>query len=398
MVKNELFEIVLHTKAKAKNGTSQIVVETSIKGLLYRSEVYMDDHLIDAVEMNCSDIASMDRSDDIFKARYGVAHQKFEDLYTQERIFVKMLTTDGDYIEGEGSLTVITSISEHIFKTEAFLDSTSIDIKKEDLEGEEEKAFKAKYTQSHKEFCKNYIKVPKFPANTFLNPVIKKFPFYKSSPMKAFIFFLVTVVFVLWLISLLVCGKAMKKIVAKVAGKEAGMIVKDLQKGMCSKGGDGEIQTIVGADGRIITMELDADGNPIVRTKDGKKLPDFVVLPESVSFKHENQIYPVYIKNNLSSDALIVLKNRVIFDFSDPLVSADMVVNVLTKEALHIRSGEVGLFEFKIENDFLQSDDLEERIYHGSIVLDAINLTTRESEILTIVFDFNVVKQSEEAK
>ena len=104
------------------------------------------------------------------------------------------------------------------------------------------------------------------------------------------------------------------------------------------------------------------------------------------------------IKNNLSSDALIVLKNRVIFDFSDPLVSADMVVNVLTKEALHIRSGEVGLFEFKIENDFLQSDDLEERIYHGSIVLDAINLTTRESEILTIVFDFNVVKQSEEAK
>jgi len=395
MQNNENFEVVLSTKAKAKNGASTIYIETSTKGLIYRSEVYMDEHMIDAVEMNCSDISSVDRYEDIFQARYAAAHQKLEDLYTQERIFARVLTTDGDYAEGPGSLSVITSTSDNVFKCEAFLDSSSIDVRKEEVEGDDPAVFKAKYTQVHKEFVKNYIKVLKFPANTFINPVIKRFPLYAKSPMYAFILFLLTVMLILWILSLVVCGKAMKKIVTKVAGKEAGMIVKDLQKGMCSKKGGGNEKTVVGKDGSTVVMSTDEDGKTTIKHDIKKKLPNFVVLPQNITFKNTNQIYPVYIKNNKKADILVRLKDRVIFDFEDALVSPDMVVNVITKEALHIDSNKVGQFEFKIEKAFLESESLEERLYKGAVILDATDLQTRENETITISFEFSVQKDED---
>jgi hypothetical protein len=399
MHNSEIFEVVLTTKAKAKNSVSQILIETSIKGLLYRSEVYMDEHMIDAVEVNCSDISTVDQFEEVFQARYLAAHKRFEELYTQERIFVRVLSTDGDYKEGEGLISIITSVSDNIVKSEAFLDSTSIDVFQEEIiDGDDEKLFKVKYTQSHKELCQKYILIPKFPANTFINPVIKKMPFYKKSPMYAFVFLLALITLLLWILSIIMCGKAMKKIIAKVAGKEAGMIVKDLQKSMCSAGADGEVTELKGSDGSIVLMTTDADGNTELVQKSSAKAPDFVVLPESVIFKETNQIYPIYIKNNLlTQDVLIVLKDRVIYDFEDALVSPDMVVNVITKEVLHIKGDSVGIFEFKLEGEFLQSKGLEERNYHGSLVFDAINLKTRESTILTVGFDFVVIKDGSPA-
>ena len=70
------------------------------------------------------------------------------------------------------------------------------------------------------------------------------------------------------------------------------------------------------------------------------------------------------------------------------------LVNVLTDGALHIKAGEVGMFEFKIEKAFLQSDDLEERLYRGSLILEATNLQNREQKTLTVVFDFNLIKDN----
>ncbi len=398
MQNNDIFEVVLTTKAKAKNGTSSILIESSVKGLIYRSEVYMDDHLIDAVEVNCSDISTVDRYEEVFQARYSAAHKKFEALYTQERVYTKVLTAEGDYSEGEGVVNVVTSISDTNYKVEAFLDSQQIDIKQEELDEDvDPKVFKAKYTQVHKDFVSNYISVPRFPANTFLNPVIKKFPMYKKSPMYAFVFFLLTLMFVLWLISLLLCGKAMKKIVAKVAGKEAGMIVKDLQKGMCSKSGPDEGDKVMtGSDGSVVVMKVDDEGNTQMIKKSGAKVPDFVFLPKVIEFKDARQIEKVHIKNNLPADVLIRIKDRIIFDFEDALVSPDMVVNVITKDALHIKSQEVGVLEFKLESAFLQSSSLEERSYHGSIVVDATNLQNSESQLLTIGFDFTVTKDTKE--
>ena len=384
MEDTQSFKIVKTTHAKSKNGASEISIETSVKGLIYRCEAYMDAHLIDAVEVNCSDISAVDRPEDIFEARYKVAHRKFVELYTRERLYSKVLSTEGAYIEGEGNCTVITSIVDNVYKCEAFLDGNQIDQEIEEIDKAQmtdPKVFKAKYTQAHKEFVAKYIVVLKFPANTFLNPVLKKFPMYKKSPMYALVFFLLTVMLVLWILSLVVCGKAMKKIITSVAGKEAGMVVKDLQKSMCKKGKDGSETTVVTA----------ADGTVTIVNK-AKKVDDFIVLPQKVTFKEVNQVYPVYIKNSLSDDALIRLKSRTILDFQDALVSADMIVNILTDKALHIKAGEMGMFEFKLENEFLQSATLEERKYEGSIVLEATNIQTKVSQNLNIGFEFVVEK------
>lgn len=397
-VKNN-FKVVRTTDSKGKNGISSMHIETSIKGFIYRCEAYMDSHLIDAVEVNCSDLSSADRPEDIFAARYNVAHRKFEELYTQERFYSKVLSAEGDYLDGEGHCHVTTSISDNVILCEAFLDGNQIDQKIEEIDkaqASDGKIFKVKYTQAHKEFISKYIKILKFPANTFLNPVLKKYPMYKKSPMYALGFFLASIVLAIWIISMIICGKAMKKIVAGVAGKQAGMVFKEIQKTMCTKS-EGELedgeQLIKGTDGSIVKMTTSDTGEVSLIPMQGPQADDFVVLPQTVVFKDANQVYPVYIKNNLNSDVVIRLKNRVIFDFVDALVSPDMIVNVLTDSALHINSGDIGVFEFKLENEFLQSPTLEERIYHGSIILEATNVQTKVPQSITINFDFTVKKE-----
>ena len=385
------FTVVKKTDAKSKNGINEIHIETSVKGLIYRCEAYMDSHLIDAEEVNCSDISMVDRYEDIFAARYTVTHRKFEELYTQNRVYSKVLDTEGQYNEGEGTCSVTTSVSDNMILCEAFLDNNKIDQKEEAIDkaqAQDKKVFKAKYTQAHKDFVSRYIKILKFPANTFLNPILKKFPMYKKSPMYALGFFIATVVLVLWILSIIVCGKAMKKLVAGVAGKEAGMVVKDLQKSMCKKGSGGD----EGKDGDKKGVGKDGNGNLI--GPNGVIISDFVVLPQKINFKDFSQVYPIYIKNNLLEDSLVVLKNRIILDFADALVSPDMVVNILTENALHVKAGEVGMFEFKLENEFLKSATLEERSYHGMIILEATNIQTKVVQDITIDFDF-VVEKSE---
>ncbi len=377
MQNNDSFEIVLSTKSKSKNNVDDILIETSVKGLIYRSEVYMNDHLIDAVEVNCSDISAIDKHEEIFIARYRASHAKLEDQYTKEKMFSRVTTTDGDYIDGDGIINIITSISDKTYRVEAFLDSTQLDIFQEEVSDVDDKVFKVKYTQAHKDFVQKYILVPKFPANTFINPVIKKFPFYKRSPMTALMFFLATIALVIWIISIIICGKALKKIVKAVAGKEAALVVKDLQKTMCKKSAD------------------EADAQTLLLDKDGKlvnndALKDFVIIPKNIKFKTDNRIYTVYIKNNKLNDVLIVLRDRIIYNFDNALVDPNMVINVLNKKAVHIKAGKVGQFEFKLESSFLQSDNIEEISYSGTIVLDISDLRTREVIPLVVGFEFSV--------
>jgi len=375
------FEVILTTKSKAKNNIGNVLIETSTKGLIYRSEVYMNDHLIDAIEVNCSDISTVDKYEEIFQARYSAHHSKMEDKYTQERIFTKVTSTEGDYVDGEGLISIVTSISEKHYKVEVFLDSQSLDIHQEELENADDKVFRAKYTQAHKDSVAKYIRVLKFPANTFINPVIKKFPMYKKSPMTAFVFFLATIAILIWIISIIICGKALKKIVTAVAGKQAGLVVKDLQKTLCKRSA-----AEAAAEDNVIL--LDANGNLI---KDSL-VPNYVVLPKDIKFKTDDRIYTVYIKNNMFEDTLIILRDRIIFNFENALVDPNMVINVLNKEAVHIKSGKVGHFEFKLESSFLQTDSVEEISYNGSIVLDATNLKTRKVSPLIIKFEFTVNK------
>jgi len=393
MQDTQKFTVVKETNAKSKNGLNEMHIETSIKGLIYRCEAYMDSHLVDAEEVNCSDISAVDRYEDIFEARYKVTHRKFVELYTKTKIYSKVLNVEGQYSDGEGDCRVTTSISDNTILCEAFLDNNKIDQIEEEVDkaqAQDKKVFKAKYTKAHKDFVSRYIEILKFPANTFLNPILKKLPMYKKSPMYALGFLIAIIVIVLWIISIIVCGKAMKKLVAGVAGKEAGMVVKDLQKSMCKKkkGGDGD------EGGDDTGLAKDSNGNLI--NKDGIVVSDFIVLPQKINFKDVSQVYPIYIKNNLLEDSLVTLKNRIILDFDDALVSPDMVVNILTEHALHVKAGEVGMFEFKLENEFLKSATLEERSYHGMIILEATNIQTKVVQNITIDFDFIVEKLEEQ--
>ena len=171
----------------------------------------------------------------------------------------------------------------------------------------------------------------------------------------------------------------MKKIVTSVAGKEAGLIVKDLQKTMCIKGSAG-------------SLEYDENGKVVPQGQDL-----FVILPDNIKFENKNQIYPVYIKNNMASDVLVIIKDRIINNFENAMVDPNMIIRVINKkEAVHIKSGDIGLFEFKLESSYLQPDSIEEISYDGNILLQANNLTTKEITPLTISFEFLVEKSSEE--
>ena len=214
--------------------------------------------------------------------------------------------------------------------------------------------------------------------------------------MYALGFFLATVVLVLWILSLIICGKALPKLIAAAGGKQAGMVAKDLQKGMCKKSKAGETddgeKIIIGSDGSQLKVVTAEDGTQSLVPLTGATTENFTVLPKTIVFRDLNQVQPVYIKNNLGWDAVVSVKSRVIYEFNDALVSPDMIINILTEKALHINSGDVGTFEFKLEKEFLQSATLEERIYHGSINLEAIDVKSKESQSIMINFDFPLKK------
>ncbi|MEA3354641.1 MAG: hypothetical protein U9Q33_12590 [Campylobacterota bacterium] len=373
-----IFKVIHTTQGKSKDKTTKVLIETSRKDLLYRTEVYKEGHLIDAKEVSCQDLASAEDKEFVFRERYLAAHNKFEDLYLAQRVFVKVLSDEGEYVDDEeAQCSVATSVYENIVRHEVFLGAAEIDKIEETIDKDisaNPKSFKAKYTQMHKEVVEKYIIIPKFPTNTFLNPILKKFPFYKTKPMYSLYMFLATVVFVLWVLSLVVCGKALKKIVVKVAGKEAGLVVKDLQKSMCVKGGE---------DDKLNPEQL-LDENDVVDLYGTK----YVILPEKVSFKNTKEIKAVYFKNNLKSDLIVQLRERLITDFNNPLVTPDMIVNILSPKIIHIKGNDIGYVEFKIEDEFLKEGSILGKQFKGNLVFDIINVREKKSEPIAIEFDF----------
>lgn len=379
-MEENIFKVIQKTEGKAKNKIDKVSIETSVKGLMYRSEVYLDNHIIDAKEVNCQDLASAEDGNFVFRERYLATHRKFEDLYLAERIFVQVLADQGDYIEGEGTCTVNTSIFENIVRHEVFVDANEIDKIEEPIDkelAENSKAFKVKYKQLHQEVLAQYIKVPKFPTNTFLNPILKKYPFYDTRPMVSLLLFLLTVAFVLWLISLLVCGKAFPKIIKKVGGKEAALVVKDLQKSFCGKA--------AGPDPSVEPKQVldESDVLDLYGTK-------YVLLPKNLVFKKSQKIKAIYFKNNLMTDLIVSLRDRMIDDFSSPLATPDMVIKTLTETTLQVKGSDVGVFEFKIEEEFLKNTPDGRTTFTGNLVFDVIDVRAKQSDPVAVRFEYTL--------
>jgi len=385
VTEENIFKVIHKTEGKAKNKVGKVLIETSVKGLFYRSEVYIDGHLVDAKEVNCQDLSSAEDKDIVFKERYLLAHEKFEDLYLAPRVFVKVLSYEGEYIEDEEATCIITtSVYENIVRHEVFVGADEIDIIEDIVEPElssNKAGFSNKYKQLHQAVIDKYIKIYKFPANTFLRPTLKKFPLYEKNPLYSFYMLLATIAFVLWLLSLIVCGKAIKKIVVKVAGKEAGLIVKDLQKSMCIKGG--------GDDKLKLTNSLDkGDIEAMYEHK-------YIILPEKINFKNTKEVKSIFIKNNLQTDIIVKLRDRLITDFNNPLVTPDMIVNILSPVVINIKGGGVGTFELKIEEEFLKNSSLEGHKFKGNLVFDIIDIKEKKNEPVAIEFDFTSDEKAE---
>ncbi len=375
---DSIFESVYKSDGKSKNKTGKISIETSTRGLVYRTNVYLNDFLIDAKEVSCIDLATLENGQSVFKDRYLATHSAFESQYFLDKIYIKVLSDEGNYSEGDGKCIVNTYVFENLVKNEVVVDDYEVDVAESEIEDKivnDKKAFKLKYTKLHKDFVKDNIDIPKFPVNTFLNKTLKKFPLYDRNPMYAFYIFLATVMFVLWIISLVVCGRALPKIVKKIGGKEASLVVRDMQKSMCIRG----------------KKEVKSEKKELLHEtlyKDG-----YLILPQKLVFSENRYIKTIHIKNTMDGDLIVKLNNKVIDKFDSPLVTPEMVINVLTPKSVVIKPDGIGLFEFKIEDSFLQDSSVAEGSYTGRLVFDVTKVKYNKTENKSISFTFNVVKK-----
>ena len=379
--KDNIFEVIHKSSSKSKNKTGKIYIETSVKGLIYRTNVYLDDFLIDAKEISCFDLATLENGQTIFKERYLATHTAFEKQYFIEKVFVKVLNDEGNYANSDGKCVVNTYIFENLIKNEILVDDYEIDVIETELESEianDKKAFKLKYSKLHADLVRENIIVPKFPVNTFLNSTLKKFPLYKKNPMYAFYLFVLTVALVLWILSFVICGKSFAKIAKKVGGKEVGLVVKDMQKSLCVK----DKKSAEAEKKELLVDTLYKDG--------------YLIIPQQLDFGENRYIKTVYIKNTVEGDLIVKLNNKVIDNFQNPLVTPEMIINVLTPTNIVIKSGGIGQFEFRIESSYLQDYSIAEGQYTGRLIFEIVKVNYGKIETKSVAFTFNIAKKEEE--
>ena len=375
-----IFEVVHKSSGKSKNRGDSVRIETATRGLLYRTNVYLNDFLIDAKEVSCIDIASLENGQSLFKERYLSTHYVFEKQYFMEKVYTKVLTNEGTYIEGDGRCIVNTYIFENIVKNEILVDDVEIDITETELDpsiANDKKIFKIKYTKLHKEAVVENISIEKFPVNTFLNNTLKKFPRYEKNPMHAFYFFVATVAFILWIISLIVCGKAIPKLAKSIGGKEAGFVVKDMQKSLCIRSGSKKSE--------------DKETKQLLHDKLYKQ--GYLAIPQKVEFKSNNEIKTIYIKNTLDGDLIVKINNKIIDNLKNNLVTADMIIKVLSPQNIIIKPDGIGEYEFKIEKTFLSDGSLEEGVYTGRIIFEVMKVRYNTIEPMPVSFSFSVINE-----
>ncbi len=376
---DDIFRVVYSSTGISKNKIGKILIETSTKGLIYKTEVFLNNFLIDAKEVTCLDLATLENGEVIFKERYLATHKAFEMEYFLEKVFVKVLTTEGNYANGEGRCTVNSYIFENIIKNEVLVDDYEIDTLETEVEEsvvQDKKAFKLKYTKLHNDFVKENIVVPKFPVNTILNPLLKKYPLYKKNPLYAFYLFLLSIFLALWILSLIFCGKALIKLVQKFGNKEASLVVRDLQKTICIKeklkGEEAEKEKK-----KILSERLYKDG--------------FLFLPEKLLFKEESMIQSLYIKNSSESDLIVKLNNKIIDGLDNPLIKPNMIITLLSrKKELILKPEEIKSFEFKIENTFLKNNFIDGGTYNGRLIFEVIQVKYNKTKIVPIEFTFTI--------
>jgi len=376
-----IFEVVHKTEGKSRNKKSNVSIETAIKGLVYRTNVFLDGFLVDAKEMSCLDLATLENGPSVFKERYLATHKAFENQYFIEKIFTPVLDDKGAYKHGTAICEVNTYSFENIIRTEVLVEGSVVD----ELETEilpqiaiDKKAFKVQYTKQHDEFVFANIVIPKFPVNTFLNPILKKFYFYDKNPMHSFYLFLATVFFILWILSQIFCGKALPKIAKKLGGKEANLIVRDFQKSFCIRTNYTK-KDINNEKKELLSDKLYKDG--------------YLVIPKKLKFKNINERKTFYIKNSIDGDIIVKVNNKIIDNLNSDIITAEMLINIISPKNQIIKPEGIATFEFKLETSFLKDKSIENGEYTGRLILEIIKVKYNKTELSKVEFSFNLIKE-----
>ena len=95
-VEEDIFEVVHKSEGKSRDKSGHISIETAVKGLVYRTNVYLNGFLIDAKEVSSIDLATLENGHSLFKQRYLATHYAFEQQYFMEKVFSKVLTNCSD--------------------------------------------------------------------------------------------------------------------------------------------------------------------------------------------------------------------------------------------------------------------------------------------------------------
>ena len=190
------YRVVKRDSGEHKNGSGEIVVETSIKGLIYNCEVLKDGIMIDGEEVNCSDLQSKENRDSLFRDKYSAAHNRLKKEYIGQENFDEVLRKEGKYKENNDKhCKVITFKSADIIKTVIEVGGTKFDeiqVVLSDGMKKDKELVDAKSKVLHSDMIKKYIAKDGFPVNIkWLDNILRKFSyFYEKKPMYAFYFLL----------------------------------------------------------------------------------------------------------------------------------------------------------------------------------------------------------------
>ncbi len=377
---DDIFEVVHKSHGKARNKISNVVIETSTKGLLYRTNVYLDGFLVDAKEMSCLDIATLENGGSVFKERYLATHTAFEIQYFVEKIFVPVLDSKGDYKHGSAKCEVNTYTFENIIKTVVLVDGSEVDALETEIIAQianDVSAFKIQYSKQHDEFVMSNIVIPQFPVNTFLNPTLKKFYFYDKNPMYAFYLFLATVIFALFILSQIMCGRALPKLAKGIGGKDASLVIRDLQRSVCIRSHYSK-KDVTNEKRELLHDKLYKDG--------------YLIIPKELKFNNINERKLFYIKNSIDGDIIVKVNNKIIDGLDSPVITANMIINIVSKNNQIIKPEGIGTFEFKLEKSFLKNESIKAGEYKGRLILEIIKVKYNKIEVASVDFTFTVLK------
>ena len=391
---NSGYSVVKRDSGNHKEGSGEIVIETSIKGLIYSCEVLKDGIMIDGEEVNCSDLQSKENKDTLFRDKYSAAHNRLKREYIAEKNFDEKLRTEGEYIENnEKHCKIITYQSDDVIRTVIEIGGVKFDeiqvLLNEGMKKDKD-LVEAKCKTLHEEMVTKYIDEDKFPVNIgWLDKILRKLPFYKKKPIYAFYFLLGIISLFFFLIKLFMCSDYM---VNKKKGKKRFEYLtsyapyctsfQDRIIRGCDKSHNGlwklksKIFTKKSCKSACVDYDFIDDEicdkwtismKSVGDSKHRLELNPYTITPESELELTQKDFTTVYLKNNTVKTLRFKIIGRRIIDNAN----SEIIMFANGKTEVSLSPNEEDSFKIRLEHTYIGSFASGE--YHGEILFSVFN-------------------------